>query len=92
MATLEERALNQCNKLGYDFAEYDGSHFVVDTCDRRVFHTGNHWITAHINRSRNDALRFILQELEHGTHIDEEPCSDEDCGHCKTGAVILDIQ
>jgi hypothetical protein len=83
MATLEQSAIDLCKKLGYDFAEYEGSHFVVDTCDKRVFHTGNHWITAHINRSRNEALRFILQETAHGTHINQERCADDDCEYCK---------
>jgi len=83
MKTLEQQVEDQCNKMGYDFAEYDGSHFVVETCDRRVFHTGNHWVTAHINRSRNNALRFILQELAHGTRTDQQPCADDDCEHCK---------
>ena len=82
MATKEQQVKTICEKLNFDFAEYDGSHFIVDTCDKRVFHTGNHWITAHINRSRNEALHFILQEMAHGTRIQQESCADHDCEYC----------
>jgi hypothetical protein len=84
MSTKQEQQVKDlCNKLDYYFTEYDGSHFVVDTCDKRLFHTGNHWITAHINRSRNQAIRFILKEMALGTHIDQDPCDDGDCEYCR---------
>ena len=90
MATLEQRVKQRCDELGCTFTEYKDSHFLIDSGDRRVFASNSHSITAHIYswstnvaKMRNDALRYMLEELEDGLWDSGEQCDDEDdCEVC----------
>ena len=92
MATLEQQVKQRCAELGCAFTEYDDSHFLVESGDRRVFASNTHSITAHIDhwstnvsKMRNEALRFLLQEMQDGLWESGEQCDDEDdCDVCNT--------
>lgn len=90
MKTVEQQVKDKCEQLGCEFIEHQDSHLIVTTGDKRMWGNDSHDIYAHIETwqknptaRRNDALRFILDEMAAGLHSSEGGCADgDDCEYC----------
>ena len=83
MATIEQQVKDHCEKHGYYYEEHGGSHFVVSTMDERKFDNNNHYLTVYIDRTRSEALRYLLRWVKEGTFVNDQPCDDDGCEVCE---------